>query len=639
MKPVILRLTVATMMAAFSSGLALADSSDVGNKRENFFDRLFSPRNARHRSRDDWWGQPRQDWWGRSDDGVRIFYGSRPNRAWLRRNPSLGNDDPEAGSEGYGMGNLTYVPDKLVSLGAMAFAEPRPADTAAAALYDALASKDLGVRVLPDIRQAILDHYRAQGFRPLWLEGGKPAGRAHMVLHVLASAAEDGMQAANYLPPALSDFAAVDSIQPDDLAALARFDVGLTAMALKYAHDASGGQFDPRRLSRYNDITPERVTAAASMSVLGKTYFPARYLQDLQPRHPAYGAMKTALAELRKEIDDKALVPIAKGPRVKLGQTDSRIPAIRKRLASLSGGTISDTADDLLDSDLSEELQKFQKTAGIKATGRLDNSTVNALNSHGEERDLRRLVDNMERLRWLPKNLGTRHVFVNQPAFQVHVMDGQSEVWRSKVIVGKPNTQTVAFDDEIEMVVFNPSWGVPPSIIANEYLPKLWNDPSYLDRIGFRVTTPGGRQIASSDIDWWNYGGKVPFNIEQPPGADNALGELKFLFPNAHNIYMHDTPTRNLFAKDARAFSHGCIRVENPREFATVLLGWDRAKIDANTASGKSQTVRLDSKVPVHIAYFTAWPDATGKIQYFNDIYGRDGAMDKAMTTTLLAQR
>ena len=180
---------------------------------------------------------------------------------------------------------------------------------------------------------------------------------------------------------------------------------------------------------------------------------------------------------------------------------------------------------------------------------------------------------------------------------------------------------------------------MPPSIIANEYLPKLWNDPGYLDRIGFKVTTTTGKRIASRNVDWWNYSGKVPYNIQQPPGEDNALGELKFLFPNSHNIYMHDTPTKKLFAEDVRTFSHGCIRVENPREFATVLLGWDRAKVDANTASKDSQTVPLASKIPVHITYFTAWPDANGTIEYFDDIYGRDAAMAKAMSATLLAQR
>jgi murein L,D-transpeptidase YcbB/YkuD len=540
------------------------------------------------------------------------------------------------------MGNLTYVPDRIVSLGGLSSSDVRPADPAAAAIYDALNRKDLDIRVLPDIRQATLDQYRARGFQPLWLDNGKPSERARSVLQVLADAAQEGMQPANYLPPGLSDFKALDSLQPGDLPGLAHFELGLTAMALKYAHDASGGQFDPRKLSRYNDITPERVPAAESMGVLAKIDFPAKYLEGLQPQHPAYGAMRSALAEIRKELNDKAFAPIAKGPRVKLGQTDDRIPAIRKHFASLNGqaSLASDPADKMLDSDLSEALAEFQKTAGIKPTGRIDDVTINALNNHfGSARDLSRLVDNMERLRWLPKRLGSRYVFVNQPAFEVRVMDGQTEVWHSKVIVGKPNTQTSAFHDQIETVVFNPSWGVPPSIIAKEYLPKLWNDPSYLDRIGFRVTTPDGREVSSRNVDWWSYSGKVPYNIEQPPGSDNALGELKFLFPNAHNIYMHDTPTKNLFAKDVRAFSHGCVRVENPREFAAILLGWNREKIDANTESGVSQTVALTNKVPVHITYFTAWPDASGRIQYFNDIYGRDETMEKARGATLLAQR
>ncbi|MBC8037769.1 MAG: L,D-transpeptidase family protein [Rhizobiales bacterium] len=639
MKTVLLRVTVAAMTTALTFGVALADHESYKKKKKrNFFESLFS-RNDFSRDRENWDIQQKQrKRWGRSDNGVRFIYGSRSDNPWYRKN--LRKDfDPEPEFKGLGTGNLTYVADKLVSLGGGSFKEPRPADAAAAAIFDALASKDLGIRVVPEIKLAILDHYRAQGFSPLWLDGGKASGRARSVLKILASAADEGMQPAHYRPPALSDFDAVDSLPADDLAALARFELGMTAMTLKYARDASGGQFDPRRLSRYNDITPERVAPADALGVLAKTYFPARYLQGLQPQHGAYGAMKTALAELRKEMDDKAFEPIAKGPRVKLGQADPRIPAIRKRLASLDGGKTSDITDDLLDSDLAEALQKFQKTAKLKATGRIDNSTVNALNSQGEERNLTRLADNMERMRWLPKNLGNRHVLVNQPAFQVRVMDGQSEVWRSKVIVGKTDTQTSSFHDEIETVVFNPSWGVPPSIIANEYLPKLWNDPSYLDRIGFKVTTQSGRQIDSSDVDWWNYSGKVPFNIQQPPGADNALGELKFLFPNSHNIYMHDTPTKKLFAEDVRTFSHGCIRVENPREFATVLLGWERSKVDANTEGKQSQTIALDSKVPVHITYFTAWPDADGKIQYYNDIYARDAAMDKAMTATLLAQR
>ena len=159
-------------------------------------------------------------------------------------------------------------------------------------------------------------------------------------------------------------------------------------------------------------------------------------------------------------------------------------------------------------------------------------------------------------------------------------MDGAKEIWRSRVIVGKPMSQTSAFHDEIETVVFNPSWGVPPSIIANEYLPKLRRDPSYLDREGFKVITQSGKVVPSSSVEWWSYGSKVPFSIQQPPGRKNALGEIKFLFPNSHNIYMHDTPSRNLFDEDVRAFSHGCVRVEDPRKFAEIVAGLPAAEID-----------------------------------------------------------
>ena len=245
----------------------------------------------------------------------------------------------------------------------------------------------------------------------------------------------------------------------------------------------------------------------------------------------------------------------------------------------------------------------------------------------------------MERLRWLPKSLGHRYVFVNQAAFEARVMDGDNEAWKTRVIIGKPNTQTAVFHDEMEMVVFNPSWGVPPSIIANEYLPKLRRDPGYLDRIGFKVVNQKGKVVSSSSVDWGSYGAKVPFGIQQPPGVKNALGEVKFLFPNAHNIYMHDTPSRNLFENDVRAFSHGCVRVQNPLDFASVILGWDRAKIDAKVEGTASETVKLPHKIPVHITYFTAWPDETGKIQYFNDIYGRDKTMENARSAIVLAER
>ena len=631
------RASLAVLALTVAATTANADTQVIKRKK-TFFQSLFGGSSGKPRKVQRAGLFDSKPWWNNDNGDVRII--SDP--AASRRNQLLADSSDPEGSSGYGMGNLTYVPGKLVQLGGTVPKEPRPAGTLEAAVYDALSSADLGIRVTAGERDAILAHYGQSGFKPLWIANGKVSDRARTVLKVLADAAAEGMDPESYLPPVLTGYAAAETLSGSDSGALARLDLGLTAMALKYARQASGGEFDPRKLSRYNDVTPEIVNPEVAMKVIAWSPYADSYLRDLQPKLPAYAAMKAALAELRKDGPGSAPVVVAGGPRLKPGSTDDRIPDLRARLGQLGYDMPADDAagDPLLfDATLSGVLKKFQKSAGLKASGSLDAATVNALNGHGSERDRQRLVDNMERLRWLPKSLGNRYVFVNQAAFKVQVIDSGKEIWNSRVIVGKPTTQTAVFDDEIETVVFNPSWGVPPSIIANEYLPKLRRDPGYLDRIGFKVVNSRGKQVSSGGVDWWSYGSKVPFSIQQPPGNKNALGELKFLFPNSHNIYMHDTPSRELFANDVRAFSHGCVRVQNPREFATVLLGWDRARIDKTTDSKASQSVALKSKVPVHITYFTAWPDETGKIQYFNDIYGRDQAMEDARQVLTVAGR
>jgi murein L,D-transpeptidase YcbB/YkuD len=185
-------------------------------------------------------------------------------------------------------------------------------------------------------------------------------------------------------------------------------------------------------------------------------------------------------------------------------------------------------------------------------------------------------------------------------------------------------------------VVFNPYWNVPKSIVAHEMLPKLSEDPYYLDDNGYEVLDTQGQRISSSAVDWWSYGETIPFDVRQPPGNGNALGRIKFLFPNSHDIYMHDTPAKNLFAKASRAFSHGCIRVEDPRKLAEYVLGWDQSRIDQAIASGQNADVKLTAPLPVHLNYFTAWPDANGHITYYPDIYKRDARLEKALSTVTI---
>jgi len=623
----LLKLSVAAIAVSFTSQTVLADSSR-DEKRKGFFESLFGTPSKKKKRKTivPWW---KEDAATTSLYG-RDYYGDQDY------------SDPEP-IPGKGMGNLPYVPPKLVALSDPSFSGLTAFDTQSRAILAELSAEKPAVRVAKEVRQPILDLYRNAAFKPLWLTGNAPSERALTVLAFAAKVNEDGLEPLAYLPKGLSSFSNVAEQLGTDPQDLAKFDVAMTAAALKLAREISGGQFEPNSLSRYNDITPERVDAGQALKVLAWTPFPDAYLNELMPKHESYGLMKTELAKLRASQLKPAFEKIAEGAPVKLGKPDPRISLVRDRMQDMgflgsAESYVEAELENTLDAELSAALKKFQKSAKLRQTGILDLATVKSLNRDTSQKDIQRLVYNMERLRWLPKNLGTRFVFVNQPAYNVQVMDRGNEVWRSKVIVGKPLNQTYAFHDEMETVVFNPSWGVPQSIIVNEYLGKLRRDPSYLDRQGFKVIAPNGKVVRSSSINWAAYGSRPPFGVQQPPGKGNALGELKFLFPNGHDIYMHDTPTKNLFAESTRTFSHGCIRVENPREFAEVVLGWDRKRIDRETDSRKSQSVVLSQKLPVHITYFTAWPDSSGKMSYFNDVYERDEAMDKAFAVLASAR-
>ena len=641
MKKFVTTSILAAIAAVLLQGTALADSQ-AKKRKPTFLEQIFgnsgqSDSTAPRKRRNLFGGLKDESIAG---DNSNSYFAEDPSPGSSRRGRvTIADADPQDAIPGLGMGNLTYVPPKLVALSGISLPGTAPADPAAAAIYAQLGSDSASLHVLPAARDALLAQYASQSYRPILLSGGKLSERGMDVLKLLARAGDDGLQPQTYLPTVLAAFDA--PLPENDPAAMARLDIDLSAAALRYAHDASGGQFDPALLSRYNDLQPPWVAADKAIKVIANSPYPVQYLEGLNPTHPAYAAMKKALAELRAKQVEPAVEKIADGAIVQKGESDPRMQSVRARLAQL-GLKPDDPVlldPDMLDAGLSVQLRLFQKQVGLKVTGALGPQTVAALNNAGTGGSVDKLVDNMERLRWLPRNLGNRYVFVNQAAFQATVMkDGKPE-WTTRVIVGKPDTQTAVFNDEMEMVVFNPSWGVPPSIIANEYLPKLRRDPAYLDRLGFKVVNQQGKVVPSSSVSWDSYGAKVPYGIQQPPGDKNALGELKFLFPNAHDIYMHDTPSRELFQKDVRAFSHGCVRVQNPREFASVVLGWTPEEVAAKVETRVSETVRLKDKLPVHIAYFTVWPDEQGNIVYFNDIYGRDKPIENARSATLVAQR
>ncbi|MFO1090372.1 MAG: L,D-transpeptidase family protein [Hyphomicrobiales bacterium] len=554
-----------------------------------------------------------------------------------------------------------YKPPALVPVSDPKLAapvSPRFDDTVALSIWQRLKEGSTGVQATADQRNAILSFYAGRDFRPLWAD----PEAAKSLQSVLASAAAEGLDPDDYRVPA------VTGKDPSDLA---RHDIQLTAAALRYAQHASGGRIVPNNISGYQDRTPPTVKASTALARLASNDTES-YLASLQPTHPAYAAMKKELAHYLTKQTETADTTIDDGPKIRVGSDDARVPLIRKRLKELA-----DAGDlpDIDPADLGENVQvspvdgegnipatnavdkpnaetiftqadaaavrAFQASAGLDADGIVGVATVAKLNggpaSGADRRQV--LIDNMERLRWLPRDLGKRYVFVNQASFSLQVIENGEEVWGTRVIVGKPNTQTVEFSDQMETVEFNPYWGVPPSIIAHEMRPRLLRDPSYLDRNGFEVVDSRGRVVSSSDVNWSAYGKNPPFGVRQPPGSDNALGEVKFLFPNEHHIYMHDTPTKALFAKSMRAFSHGCVRVQNPRQFAEVVLGWSADEVDAAIAAGENRAVKLDRPLPVHLTYFTAWPDENGKIRYFADVYGRDALLETALGKSQLAMR
>ncbi len=526
-----------------------------------------------------------------------------------------------------------------------------------------------GIRVTPEHRNAILKFYAERGFRPVWTTPYGIRARTFPVLERLANSADEAMDPAMYRIPVVwsvnGDLKAIEGNMPR----MARFDVELTAAALRYARHASGGIVNPNALSAYHDLKPPRVAPAKALERLAASASPEKWLGGLLPRHRAYGILREALKKLRGGPVEEPLAPVASGPLIRPGDYDERVPLIRRYMIRLgfmsrkdpAGRKVASAGDvapeglqpvstdavpendpAVYDPALEKAVRDFQRKSGLKPDGIIGRGTLRALNARrgsGKAERARKIALNMERLRWMPRDFGRTHFLANQPAYELYLVRDGRTVWKTRIIIGKPTNQTAFFSDEMELVVFNPYWGVPQSIITKEMLPKLLRDPSWLDRQGYELTDTRGRRLSSSAVDWGSYVGsrRVPFNVRQPPGRKNALGHIKFLFPNSHSIYMHDTPARSLFKRKRRAFSHGCVRVQDPLTMAELVTGLDRNTIESKIDSGRNERLRLKEKIPVHLVYFTAWPDDSGRIRFYPDVYGRDrllrNALDRVVRT------
>ncbi|MCW6507029.1 L,D-transpeptidase family protein [Lichenifustis flavocetrariae] len=454
------------------------------------------------------------------------------------------------------------------------------------------------VRERQSDRDAIAAFYESRNHAPLWIEGTHFSLSARAALSRIERAGEDGLNLHGFSVPVLHDPTAVE---------LAQAELALSEAVVAYARQAGGARVDPLQINRL--ITAKRTLVDVPQilsSVIGAPDAGAA-LRAFNPPQPGYAALRAKLAELRQAAPvARAGIPL--GPTLRLGMRDARVPLIRSRFG-LDAAAADPSPDDLVyDTKVVAAVAEFQRLNGLPASGMLTPRTIAALSGGNPARLENELVANMERWRWVPRDLGTDHLTVNVPDFSLDVVQGGAVTHHARVVVGKPDHQTPIFSDAMRFIIVNPYWNVPLSIIKKEMLPKLAQDPNYFANHGYEVIERNG----------------VTF-VRQPPGDDNALGRIKFMFPNQHAVYLHDTNARALFGKEKRAFSHGCVRVDQPFKLAEVLLGPDRGWTEKRVKKmigGEERTINLPSPLPIHIVYFTAFVDERGGLQLRDDVYG-----------------
>ncbi len=448
-------------------------------------------------------------------------------------------------------------------------------------------------------RAAFEAYYASRDFAPLWLTDGKPNARAQAAIAYLGHVDADGLEPSDYPTP---NFASLS-----DPSALAEAELRLSLSLAAYAHHAAVGRVHWSRVSGDIYYEPKVPALGDVLAKVAGARDVSEALASYEPQSPGYLALKAKLAELRGGREEPGQAPIPNGPAPKIGSQDARVAQLRQRL-NVPGD------DNTYDKTLAEAVKQFQQGHELKPTGLLTPATIDAFNGRQPDRPIDTIVANMERWRWMPHELGRSYVMVNLPDFTLRVMHDGKELWKTKIVDGKPNMPTPIMSAEMKYITVNPTWNVPPSIVAREYMPALQQDPTVLTRMGLSVST--------------NPDGTV--HISQPPGERNALGRLRFNFPNKFLVYQHDTPEKHLFAMEKRAFSHGCMRVQDPTKYAEVLLsivrpreGYTEDRI--RRIFGTNETdISFPNFLPVHLTYQTAFVDENGKLQFRDDVYGRD---------------
>ena len=505
------------------------------------------------------------------------------------------------------------------------------------ALAESLILSTTPTEKISDIRVSLNDKdqcltliYTKRGIKPLWVTDTGPTPRANIILDFLKASDDEGLNQKDYNVNEINSLWLTKSP-----ASLARLDTLLTYNLLKYIHDVSHSQIDPPLSDFISfssgdegnfDIVKELNNAltASDLKV---------YLASLPPSNSYYQGLKNALKTYRSIALNGGWKQIPPGNTLRPGETDTRLPLIYKRMSAPGLPPVPPLQDMTYGPDLQQAVMKFQQLNGLPADGVIGQQTLVAMNvpaSHLVEQ----IIVNMARWRWQSHDLGHKYVMINIADFSLTAVKNNVPILSFPVIIGQLQHQTPVFSDSIKYIEFNPYWNITTSIAKNEELPNLRKNPRYLVDRHVRLFSgwePGAVELDSSKMDWRTItpSRMAGFRLRQDPGPWNALGRIKFGFPNKYAIYMHDTPTKDLFSRSKRDFSHGCIRLSNPVALAIFSLedqehGWSKEKVESHYISDKRIIVRLDPPLPIHITYQTTWVDKDGFIHFNRDIYDRD---------------
>ncbi|MCU0599250.1 MAG: L,D-transpeptidase family protein [Desulfobacterales bacterium] len=479
--------------------------------------------------------------------------------------------------------------------------------------------------------------YHQAGFRPLWVtpEGAGP--KASIILDFLKQADAEGLDPDNYEIDQISALFGESQTQ-----SLAELDTLLTFNLIKYIHDVSRGQIKPQYaetdlLPRAEDISFDPLVIMGNAS---NSTDIASYLASLPPAHEHYANLKKALMLCRSIEQNGGWPAIAAGKTIRPGDYDDRIPEIIRLLSVMGDLPPEAPRTNHYSPVLENSILRFQSRHGLMPDGVIGPNTFAAMNVPVSDR-IKQIIINMTRWRWQAHDLGEKYLLVNIANFDVTAYDNKTEYFRLPVIVGKFQHQTPILSDQITSITLNPYWNIPPNIAQNEELPKLKKNSNHLIENHIRLYSgwsANASEIDSTTVDWRNVTpAKIrQYKLRQDPGPWNALGRVKFDFPNKYDVYLHDTPTQNLFSQPQRDFSHGCIRVSDPVKLAAFVLSdqkgdWTSEKIINSIQEQRHTIIRLTDSVQVHITYQTSWVDKDGILCFSSDIYGRDEKLLSAL--------